>query len=171
MSAVTGKIIQNVNFELPAANTPIAYAIPAKMPSFSRNYTTGTGANQADGLHYKAYSLASTSTTLDLTAMTDPNGAAITCTTGRIREFVIQNTSAFPLILGNAASNQWLGMISTATGTLTIPPGGIHHFADPTTVGASAGAYVDATHKSLKIDAGAHTVTFNLLIAFCSAQS
>jgi hypothetical protein len=171
MASVTGKIIQQVNFSLPAAGTPIAYAIPAKMPALTREYTTGTGANQADGLHYKSYSLASTATTLDLTAMTDPNGAAITCTTGRIREFVLQNTSGFPLILGNAAATQWLGMISTTTGTLTVPPGGIHHFSDPTTVGSSAGAYVDATHKSLKIDAGAHTVTFNLIIAFCSAQS
>jgi hypothetical protein len=121
MSAVTGKIIQQINFSLPATNTPIAYAIQAGMPNLTRQYATGTGANQADGLHSKLYTLISTSTTLDLTAMTDPNGAAIVCTTGRIREFVLQNTSGFPIILGNAAATQWLGPSSTCPEKCLLP--------------------------------------------------
>jgi hypothetical protein len=171
MANVTGTIQQQARFGLPSVNAPLAYGVPAELPKLDRTYGTGTGAGQVDGIHCKTYSLVATSTTLDLTAMTDPNGATITCTTGRVREFILQNTSAFPIILGNAAATQWAGMLTVTTGTLTVPPGGIQHFSDPTTVGASAGAYVDATHKSLKIDAGANTVSFNLLIAFCSAQS
>jgi hypothetical protein len=172
MATVTGTIQQQARFGLPAINAPSPFGVPAEMPKLDRSYATGTGANQVDGIHCKTYSLVATSTTLDLTAMTDPNGASITCTTGRVREFILQNTSAFPIILGAAAATQWTGMISAlaASGTVTVPPNGILHFSDPTTVGAS-GALVSASSKSLKIDAGANTVSFNLTIAFCSAQS
>jgi hypothetical protein len=171
MSLATGTVQQQVKFGLPSINSPTAFNIPANMPTLDRSYNNGTIAGSIDGIHCKTYSLVATSTTLDLTAMTDPNGAAIVCTTGRIREFIVQNTSAFPLTIGAAAATQWIGMLGTTTSTLIVPPLGIHHFSDPSTVGASAGAYVDATHKSFKLDAGANTVTFNLLIAFCSAQT
>jgi len=171
MAFGSATISQQIKASLPSINLPTTYSVPCDMPKMDRVYSSGTGAGQVDGIHSKTYSLAATPTTLDLTAMTDPNGAAITCSTGRIRSLWLQNLSNYAITIGAAASTQWLGMLGTTTSTLVVPPNGILTFSDPTTVGTSAGAYVDSTHKSLKIDPGANTVQFNLVILFCSAQS
>jgi hypothetical protein len=170
MASVTATTRVQAQASLPSINLPTTVSIPADLPKLDKVYSAGTGANQVDGCHSKTYSLVATTTTLDLTALTDPNGASITCTTGRVREFWIQNTSSYSLIVGNAASNAWTGCLSS-TGTITIPAGGYFHFSDATSVGSGVGAVVDATHKNLKLDAGANTVTFNVLLLLCSAQS
>ena len=169
MASVTGVISQRIQLQLPSTGTPVSYPIQAALPKLDRTYATGTAAGMVDGAHCKTYTLAATPTTLDLTALTDPNGTAITCL--RVREFAIQNLSQYPLVIGNAASNQWVGMISTTTGTLTIPPYGVHQFSDPSTVGAGNGAVVTSSSKNLKFDPGSNTVSFNLLIGMCSAVS
>jgi hypothetical protein len=141
-------------------------------------YSNGTAAGMIDLVYAKQLSLAGAVTTLDLTALTDMNGAAINF--ARVRELIIQSlatTAAFTLAIGNAASNAWTGFLG-ATSIFTMPTnvGATGNYAttqwsDPYTVGAATGAYVDGTHKNLKLDPGANTFSVNIIIAGCSAVS
>ncbi len=170
MGSPSGIITQQAMFSLPSTNTPVTFGVPANMPNMSRPYSSGTLANQIDGIHCKSYSLApSTPVTLSLAGLNDPNGNAITCTTGRVREFILQNTSGFPIVIGDAATNPWEAFISTSTGTVTVPPMGILQFSDPTSSGSGVGAVVTTSSYELLISGGTNAVTFSLLIGMCSA--
>lgn len=147
------------------------------------NYANGTGAGQIDLLYGKVLNLAGSATTLDLTSLTDLNGAAINF--ARVRELVIVNqaiTAGFIVTIGAAASNAWsTGALGTATSTSILQPSvttpaqllglSMFRWSDPFTVGASTGGYVDSTHKALKLDPGANTINISIIIAGCSAVS
>jgi hypothetical protein len=140
--------------------------------------TNGTGSGAVDLVYAKALSLAGSATTLDLTSVTDLSGASISF--ARVRVLVIQNlatTAAYTVTVGNAASNIFTGFIAS-TGTVVIQPNvgatsnySSHVFTDLYSTGASTGAYVDSTHKNLKLDPGANTISVNVLILGCSAAS
>lgn len=172
MSVVSGTVLQKVELSQTKSGVPSPYGMDAKSGMITRSYGNGTGAGAIDLLHCKSYSLAAAATTIDLTALADLE--SVNQNYARVREFYIRNTSAYPLFVGNAAATQWAvaqGPIVSATATFCVLPGGTFQWSDYSTVGASLGAYVDSTHKSLKFDPGANTVTFDLIIAGCSAVS
>jgi hypothetical protein len=149
--------------------TAADYAVPAEIANLGRQYSNGTGALQFDLLYNKKITLSAAAQTLDLTAVTDAAGGAINF--ARVREFILYNPSSFPVTIGAAAATQWIGMLGTVTSTLTIPAGGSHMFADPTSVGGGVGAVVTGSSKSLKLDPGANTLVLTLIMAGCSAAS
>lgn len=143
-------------------------------------YGNGTAAGMIDLLYGKVLSLAGSATTLDLTSLTDLNGAAINF--ARVRELIIVNqavTAAFTVTVGAAASNAWsTGPLGTSTSTSILQPSvgqtvglSMLRWSDPFTTGATTGGYVDSTHKALKLDPGANTISVAIIIAGCSAVS
>lgn len=136
-------------------------------------YGNGTGANQIDLIHAKAYSLvASTPQTIDLTSLPDLSG--VTVNMARVREilcWITDTALSHTVVLGAAASNPFAAFWGT-TGLQTIYPGSaVYRFSDPTSVGSGVGAVTSGTNKSLKIDPGSNNVVFNLVILGCSAVS
>jgi hypothetical protein len=172
MPTVNGTVQQKVDFGQASVGTPVSYSLKGESPNLTRSYAPGTAAGCVDQLHAKVYALVAAATTLDLTALPGVDGTNFSA--ARCREFYIRNLSTFVLTVGNAAATAWTGAgcpIGTATGTFAVPPGGIFLWSDPSTVGAGNGGIIDATHKSLKFDPGANNVSFELIMACCSAVS
>lgn len=172
MAVVAGTAQLNTSFNQTVTSGVItSQTIPAAI-SLTTQYSNGTGAGQVDLIYAAQLTfVASTPQTLDLTALTDLHGAAVAF--ARIRELAIQvvtKTVDFNLTVGNAAANAFSAFWG-ATGTDTVMAGSIRYFTDPTTIGTSKGAFVDSTHKSLKLDPGGNVLVANILIVGCSAQS
>jgi hypothetical protein len=148
--------------------TPISIGVTLSAPAIalsSVNYTNGTGAGQIDLMYEAAISLASTTQTFDLTALTDPAGAAVNF--ARVRELFVLNYTAsagFDLIVETGAANGWQFVPAAAAPYTCFANGGCYWLRDPNTTGASKGLYTDGTHKNIKVDSGSHTVTFYILI-------
>jgi hypothetical protein len=103
------------------------------------------------------FSLASTTTTLDLTALTGPRGSTVTFAS--IRQLLIINTSTgvgFVLTVGGAATPF---TPNSLTGTWVVAENSRDYSE---TLGTAW--TVDSSHKLLKFDSGAHTVTFKVFI-------
>jgi hypothetical protein len=138
---------------------------------FTPNYGNGTGANQVDLMYSAAVTLASTTSVLDLTSLTDLAGAAVNM--ARVRELIIQSTDTTLTKLLKfyaASSNGWTFIPLVAT-FLTIPAGGCLHMSDPLSVGAGVGLVTGGASKVITIDSVAQTCTYNIIIAGCSAAT
>lgn len=141
----------------------------------SISYANGTGVGQVDTIYARSLTLAGTTTTLDLTNLTDPVGNTISF--ARVREFIVTNadtTAAHTVKVSGAASNgvtflpiNTAPLTLQAQGTGTVP--GAIAISDPNGTGASNGNYVDATHKNILLDPSANTVTISILIVGGSA--
>lgn len=133
------------------------------------NYANGTGALQYDIYASKIYSLvASTPQTIDLSSITDVNSVAQTPL--RVREILLCVPDLTPthfVTITGGASNP----LPFAGGI--IFPGNVWTpiLRDPLSVGASVGAYIDGTHKTIKYDPGALNITLYAIYLMCSAVS
>ena len=109
-------------------------------------FTNGSGANQAQVLWQASRALSGTTDTLDLQfGLSDSYGTAVDLTA--VKAIYVQNTSATNnIVLGNAGSNPWSGLLS-ATGTLTLLPGDWFVAATP----SSAGWAVSSTSLNLLV--------------------
>lgn len=125
-------------------------------------YTAGTAANQINKTAYLRLSLAGAAQTVDF--------STIICTDGsvgfsNIRELIGYNlatTSTHVATIGNAASNPFAPWASAGTVTEIVQAGG--RFLKEKPIGTT-GFTVDSSNKNLKVDPGANTFTFDLLIA------
>lgn len=179
MAVVSGPLNIGANFTQTITSGVItSQYIPANI-NWNYTFTNGTGTGAVDLCYAKQLSLAGTATTLDLTSLADLGGSTVSF--ARVRLFVVQNlatTAAYTVTVGAAASNQWTGFLGTTTSTVVLQPNvgatanqSLLLFLDPYSTGATTGAYVDGTHKSLKLDPGANTISVNVLILGCSAAS
>jgi hypothetical protein len=140
----------------------------SKTESLKAQFTnSGVTADSCDLLHIKTYSLvASTPQTIDLTALIDVFGNAVSF--AKVRLFLIRinaTTDAYTVLMGNAATNPWNAIVS-GTATITIYPAtanndGYMTFTAPNTTGMP----VSGGSKSIKFDPGANAVSFDLIIA------
>lgn len=139
--------------------------------SFGDTMATGTGANQADQMWHDQRTLTAASEELDLSgggAVALVDGFGDTLTFVKIRCVLIQNlntTSGHDLTVGAAAATQFVGWFGAVTETTTVDPEGIMLQWSPSdgwAVGAGAS-------DMLKIDAGANTITYNIVILGTSA--
>lgn len=176
----SGTVNCNASFNEVVTTSLVSPNTVAAVINRSVTYTNGTGPSQIDLIYAARLTfVASTPQTLDLTTLVDMG--AITINFARVRELIIQSlatTAAFTMTIGAAASNTWTGFLGTATSALILPTNvgatgnfAAHQLSDPYTVGASTGAFVDATHKTLKLDPGANAFSINIIIAGCSAVS
>ena len=164
MATVTGNL--NLQATITQINTSALSGAQSLSPALNPiiNFTTsGTAASQLDLEHAKAYSLAATPTTIDLTSLLDVFGGAVNFARGKI--VIVQNTATtdgYNVTLSGGASNAWSNFI---TGNVILPPSGFIVVAGP----LATGWVVDGTHKTFKMDPGANTITVNVIIAGCSA--
>jgi hypothetical protein len=124
----------------------------------------GVGLDLADILWHDERTLAATSETLDLSALTRTVfGDSATVAFVKVKGFIIKNkatTAGFNLTVGNAASNGWTGWTNPATATVAIGPNAWRGFWEP----SLAGVAVSGTNKNVKIDAGATSVTYRIFV-------
>lgn len=179
MAVVSGTLNINASFNQTVSSGVIStQSLPAAL-TFNCSFSNGTGTGAVDLCYAKQLILAGSATTLDLTSLADLSGATVSF--ARVRLLMIQNlatTAGYTVTVGAAASNQFTGFLGTTTSTVILQPNvgatsnqSVHTFLDPYSTGASTGAYVDSTHKSLKLDPGANTISVNVLILGCSAAS
>lgn len=121
------------------AASPLDLTSASSRLSFVRqiNLATGTGANQSDRIWSDERTLTASSTEdLDLTGtLVDPFGATLTM--ARVKLVVVYalpgNTNN--VVLGNAASNGWVGPFGAATHTIAVKPGGLIAMIAPDATG------------------------------------
>lgn len=164
-ATVTGSVSAGVSFNaITTATTGATSTISVRLPSGLApiNYTSGTGAFQVNKLWFGTFSLASTTTTLDLTALSGGYGDT---SFSAVKVFTVidhETTASKKITVGNAASNQFVpGGLSSGTVTWDVDGGATSTFMCAT----AAGWTVDSSHKSVKFDSGSNTVSFSVVIA------
>lgn len=176
---VTGSTTLNLNFaEIVTSGVVSTLNLPATINQ-TVAYGNGTSTGNVDYIYAKQLSLAGSATTLDLTSLTDLNGGSVNF--ARVREVVVVNlatTAAYTVTIGPGASNPWTtGPIAVVGGVVLQPSVGqttgnsTFRASDPWSVGATTGWYVDGTHKTLKLDPGANTISVYVVLVGCSATT
>lgn len=126
-------------------------------------FNDGSSANQATKLWSQTVILLGGSFTYDLTSLSGPTG---TVSFSKIKGFILTNTNTTDgnrLLVGNASSNVWSAFLSSSTTTIEVPASGTLCMINPLLQGTNPWT-VDSTHKNLKIDSGAATITSKLII-------
>src|SRR3954469_11691779 len=108
------------------SNTTADLAVPSAQFSFGSqvNLDTGTGANQADRIYVDTNTLTASSTVdIDLAgSLTDALGAALTFV--RVKAIFLRASTGNTnnVVLGGAASNQFVGPFGAAAHTMHVKP-------------------------------------------------
>lgn len=141
--------------------------------NYATQFVTSLTAGSADAVDVKysrVITLASTSSTYDLTNLTDDTGASISF--ARVRSLTIRNRATvdgYNLTIGPGAASGWVGPGAASWSQYvfasTSGSPGVYAFTAPNTTGA----VVASSSKNLKIDAGSQSVTFDIEISGCSA--
>ncbi len=172
----TGQVSMNFNFQevatLVFSTTGVYPAQPLTTNAFSFANTTA-GALGCDTIHAKQYTLASTTSALDLFggSLLSPSGAA--CVFARVRLLVlapVTTTAGFLMKLYSSAATAPLWLPPVANFLWATPNGGALVLFDPNAI-TTQGYLVDTTHKSITLDSGSNTVVANLLIVGNSSAS
>ncbi len=157
------QISNNMTVDAPAS-VPGAQPL-ATAASWRFVVVPGTAADQADVFYARVLSLAAAPQTLDLTALLDPFGAAISL--ARVRSISILNSSiASPVLVGFAAAtaNAWTGFLANP-GQLVVQPSTATNQGILTALApGSTGWPVSAASKLLQLDPGAATVSVSVTI-------
>lgn len=126
-------------------------------------FNDGSSANEATKLWSQVVALIAGSSIYDLTALTGPTG---TVSFTKIKGIIIANlnpTDGNRLLVGNAATNPWSAFLSSSSATIEVPASGILVLISPLAQGTNPWT-VDSTHKNLKFDSGAATITSQVTI-------
>jgi hypothetical protein len=171
MAQITGGLSTFASFTAKATTGyQTGTAIPISPARLFSTFTAGLAADQLDNLAPILLTfVASTPQTIDLTALSDVLGLAITA--ARVRFILIRNlstTDGFNLLVGGAGTNEWNGPLSSG-GKLTVGPSsagndGAVLLSAPNTTGYP----VSSTSKLLKLDPGANAFQAIVLIGTSS---
>lgn len=160
--AITGKITGQVAM-LDNRDTEFTKLRDNPIVSLAMTFANGTGVDQIDSFWYDRRSLAATTETLDLSGgLTDAFGTAFSF--AKVKLLIVKNnntTAGHTLKIGGNASNQFL-LFTDGSDKYTLGPGGIFMVAEPCAAGLAVTA---ATGDILKMDAGAQTISYDILIA------
>lgn len=101
--------------------------------TFALALAAGVGVGNADTLLTKAINIAgSGSATVDLSGATpDAFGANVAFAEIQVVMLIAATTNANNIVLGNGATDPWLGPFDAGTDTISVKPGGILLWADP----------------------------------------
>lgn len=154
------------------SNTSADLAVPSANFNFGQSFhlDNGTGLNAADKLYADTNTLAaSANVDVDLAGgLTDALGAALTF--ARVKALFLQASlsNANNVVIGGAASNQFVGPFGAAAHTFAVKPGGFMGWVAPDATGWPVTA---GTGDLLRIaNSGAGTsVTYNVVIIGASA--
>lgn len=166
-TALSGTVTASVNFNYiePAIFGNATPTINIPLGTTALGIANGTAANQAQKIWPGSLALVvSTPQSIDLTALTWPDGSTITnFTGGGVRGILVVNTSQTPgatVLLKPGTTNGFSGFLSGTTPTISIPAGGSFLLVDPLQTDWT----VDATHKSITFDPGTTAQTVNIVI-------
>lgn len=134
-------------------------------------YVNNTGVNYGvDQLYAAKTTLVATTTNLHFETATlkDPFGNTLAML--RIRELIIQNidTNLAHVLKVSASASNGITWLPPAANFLPVNAGSVLRISDPLSFGGGVGNVVGATTDGLLIDAGANTITFNILALGCS---
>lgn len=170
--SLKGKISAGFDFtETLAPSTPESVKRAIKSLITETTINDGTGTNAATIIWNVRATLAATTATYDLTSLAVPNvagsgtGSPIV-TFAKIKGLFVYSESTTDgqiLLVGNAASNAWSAFTDTAAAKLNVMPSSPLILTNLYAQGSNPWT-VDSTHKNLKFDSGAATITFNVII-------
>ena len=124
-----------------------------------QSFAEGTGDNQIDFSWSDQRPLVATSEDFDLSGGMDTCGTTITPT--KIKLLIVQNTSITDVLLvGGAAATGFVDWVADPTDIVSIAPGGAMILLAPL-----AGYAISPTTDLLKVDSGAATINYKLLVA------
>ncbi len=127
---------------------------------------TGTSADQADLLYHDQRTLNADSENLDLAALVDSFGDTITIEKIKaIYVRVVTTTTLHTLTLGGATASAIATLFGATTDKVVIGPNGRYLNWNP----GDGWAVNTATAKLLELDAGTHTVTYDIALWGTSA--
>jgi hypothetical protein len=163
-TTTTAQVVPGVVFTqrttlVTGATRSVDVRLPANLSAI--DFTSGTGADQVNVVWSDTRTYSATPTTFDLTtlasAATNTGAAAF----NNVKIFaVFNNDTTNNIIVGNAASAQFTGPLSSGTTTITIPPRcGVLFY------NRNANGWDAATAKNLKIDPGANNVSASVVLA------
>lgn len=130
---------------------------------WSDSLADGTGKDQADELWHDSRTVTGASEDLDL-AGSLTNGLGDVVTFVKIKTIMIKNTSTTAgenLSVGGAAANQLINWVGDASDKIVIGPDGLFILHNPAAAGYAVTA---ATGDLLKIDSGAATITYEIVL-------
>lgn len=130
---------------------------------------SGTGDNTFDMLWSDTRTLTATSETLDLSgSLTSALGVSITFVeVGFIYIYNKATAAASVLLVGNGAAPAYAGFLSGGTVKLTVGASGFQMWYAPLDGGGLT--VTNTTAQDLKIDAGAATITYDIILVGRSA--
>lgn len=131
---------------------------------------TGTVDNQQDRIWSDSRTLVASADNLDFNNNLQGALAGTLLTFVEIRGIFIHNkgkAAAHVLTLGNAASPAYQGLFGGTAHTLTIPAGGVFLWTAPLDGGGLV--VTGGTNDLLKIDSGANTITYDIVVWGVSA--
>lgn len=148
----------------------LSTGIAALARTYQLQYSTGTGANQADRIYHTQPTVAASgNTTIDLAgSVTDIFGATVTF--ARVRGLIVAASSGNTnnVVVGNAASNGFISWVGAATHTVIVRPGGFLALGAPDTTAYTVTA--GTGDLLLFTNSGAGTsVTFDVIVIGASA--
>jgi hypothetical protein len=136
--------------------------------AYSKSLLTGTGSSQADKVFSDQRTIvASSSETLDLTALTDPFGVTLTFAKVKAILIVASANNTNDVVIGNAASNPFLGPLAGTTPTITLKPGGAVLLTAP----VGGWTVTDSSTDNLKVanSSSGSSVVYDVVIIGTSA--
>jgi hypothetical protein len=151
-----------LNVGIPAGGNVITpYNVPVQ-PTQTHSYSAGTGANQINKVAELGGSAAASPASIDLTTAVCVDG-----TTGfaHWREILVFNDDPTNVLKWDfTATNANTAMFNAGgtTANLSIQPGTHQRF---TCANNAAGYVVDSTHKVIKLDPGANTIAYRVVVA------
>jgi hypothetical protein len=158
-SVTPGVILSSSTTLTTGSARTISVRLPANLAPVE--FTSGTGASQVDLVWSDTRTYSATPTTLDLSSLSAASTNTGAATFNNVKVIaVFNNDTTNSLIVGNAASAQFTGPLSSGTTTITIPAGCGALFYNKAANGWDA-----ATAKNLKIDPGANNISATIAIA------
>ena len=171
----TQNVAGNIQF-IPAFNEVISTGLlsqlnlPAAL-NVQNTYTNATtGALTIDQIHAKVYSLAGTTTTIDLTSVLDLAGNSMNF--ARVRDFIVYNqdtTTSHIVNVYKGASNGWSYLPASTGPLICVANGGLIWLHDPSNALSTNGMVTSGSSKTITFDPGANTVNLSVLIVGGSA--
>jgi hypothetical protein len=125
-------------------------------------FAAGVGALKIQYTWTVSATATATPVTYTLSALTDGLGRSVPLT--KVHAIVIAHlgtTDAQPLTVGGAASNPWVAPFADVSDKLKIAAGGVLALAGPLATGY---AVASGSSDQLKLDPGANTIPFKILI-------
>lgn len=161
------KVIARVRAELSGA-VDQGSTLAALLLDMGFTLDDGTGSGEADRVFSDQRSLSASATeTHDLTSLTDVFGAALSFAKIKVIAIKAAASNTNNVLVGAAASNQFLGPLAHSSDIISIPPGGVALLTAP----ASGWAVANGSTDNLKIanSAGSTAVLYDIMLVGTSA--